>query len=130
MAYEFMKLSDVEVVETPTETANALIEENGVIKKAPKSAVGGKPNVYVLELTEEELSSTPIICNTNYDEVLKTLEEGGTVIVKTPSFEEAPSAYIKPVWWAFQNGELGMTMIMFDKPIVIVMPNGTLTPSL
>lgn len=38
---EFKRLSDVEVVAEPTETANVLIEENGVIKKAPKTAVGG-----------------------------------------------------------------------------------------
>ena len=41
MAYEFKKLSDVEIAETPSDTANVLIEEDGVIKKAPKSAVGG-----------------------------------------------------------------------------------------
>lgn len=41
MAYEFKKLSDVEVVAEPTESANVLIEEDGVIKKAPKTAVGG-----------------------------------------------------------------------------------------
>jgi hypothetical protein len=38
---EFKKLSDVEAVAEPTESANVLIEENGVIKKAPKTAVGG-----------------------------------------------------------------------------------------
>lgn len=41
MSYEFKRLSDVEVVEKPATAANVLIEENGVIKKAPKSAVGG-----------------------------------------------------------------------------------------
>lgn len=41
MAYEFKKLSDVEIVEAPADTANVLIEEDGVIKKAPKTAVGG-----------------------------------------------------------------------------------------
>lgn len=41
MAYEFKKLSNVDIVETPSETANVLIEEDGVIKKAPKTAVGG-----------------------------------------------------------------------------------------
>lgn len=41
MAYEFKKLNDVEIVETPIDTANVLIEEDGVIKKAPKSAIGG-----------------------------------------------------------------------------------------
>lgn len=38
---EFKRLSDVEVVAEPTKSANVLIEENGVIKKAPKTAVGG-----------------------------------------------------------------------------------------
>lgn len=42
MAYKFKKLSDVEVVAEPSESANVLIEEGGVIKKAPKTAVGGK----------------------------------------------------------------------------------------
>ena len=41
MAFEFKKLSDVEVVVEPSESTNVLIEENGVIKKAPKTAVGG-----------------------------------------------------------------------------------------
>lgn len=38
---EFKKLSDVEVVAEPSESANVLIEEDGVIKKAPKDEVGG-----------------------------------------------------------------------------------------
>lgn len=40
MAYEFRKLSDAEVVETVSDAANVLIEENGVIKKVPKTEVG------------------------------------------------------------------------------------------
>ena len=38
---EFKKLSEVEVVVTPADTANVLIEEDGVIKKVTKDAVGG-----------------------------------------------------------------------------------------
>ena len=38
---EFKKLSAVETVETVGETANVLIEENGVIRRAPKNEVGG-----------------------------------------------------------------------------------------
>lgn len=41
MAYNFKSIADVEVVAEPTESANVLIEENGVIKKTPKTAVGG-----------------------------------------------------------------------------------------
>ena len=39
-AYEFKKLSDVTAVETPSDTANVLIEEDGVIKKVAKKSVG------------------------------------------------------------------------------------------
>jgi hypothetical protein len=42
MAYNFKSIADVEVVAKPTESANVLIEENGVIKKVPKTEVGGK----------------------------------------------------------------------------------------
>ena len=45
MAYGFKKLSDVAKVENLSETANVLIEENGVIKKTPKTAVGGSIGV-------------------------------------------------------------------------------------
>lgn len=38
---EFKKLSAVEAVEAVSDAANVLIEENGIIKRAPKSEVGG-----------------------------------------------------------------------------------------
>ena len=38
---EFKRLSDVEVVAEPTESANVLIEENGVIKRASKDKICG-----------------------------------------------------------------------------------------
>ena len=39
---EFKRLSDVEVVAEPAESANVLIEENGVIKRVSKDEIGGK----------------------------------------------------------------------------------------
>lgn len=42
MAYIFKSLADVEAVEMPIDTATVLIEEEGVIKKAPKTAFGDK----------------------------------------------------------------------------------------
>ena len=57
MAYEFKKLNDVEIVETPIDTANVLIEEDGVIKKAPKSAVGGGG----IEVTSAEVGQTIVV---------------------------------------------------------------------
>lgn len=38
---EFKKLGAVEAVETASDTASVLIEENGVIKRAPKDEIGG-----------------------------------------------------------------------------------------
>lgn len=80
---EFKKLSDVEVVETPMDTANVLIEEDGVIKKAPKSAVGTVKSVNGIEADEngnvaiETASSWNDLANKPfYEEVV----DGETVI--------------------------------------------------
>lgn len=42
MAYEFTKLSDVALTNEPATSANVLVEENGEIKKVPKSAIGAQ----------------------------------------------------------------------------------------
>ena len=42
MAYEFTKLSDVALADTLNDSANVLVEENGEIKKTPKSAIGAQ----------------------------------------------------------------------------------------
>ena len=47
--YEFTRLADVETVETVSDTANVLVEEDGEIKKVAKSQVGGstgKPVIF------------------------------------------------------------------------------------
>lgn len=48
MAYNFKSIADVDVVEELSEEAHVLIEEDGVIKRAPKTAVGG--GEYVLDI--------------------------------------------------------------------------------
>ena len=48
MAYNFKSIADVDVVEELSEEAHVLIEEGGVIKKAPKTAVGS--GEYVLDI--------------------------------------------------------------------------------
>jgi hypothetical protein len=59
---DFKKLSDVEVVAEPIESANVLIEEDGIIKKAPKTAVGGSGVTSWNDLTDKP-----------FDEELKTV---------------------------------------------------------
>ena len=53
MAVEFKKLAGVDTVETATDAANVLIEEGGVIKRVPKTEVGGsggsEPEVVIID---------------------------------------------------------------------------------
>lgn len=42
MAYEFVKLNEVDLVEEPNEGANVIIEEDGEIKRVPKTAIGAQ----------------------------------------------------------------------------------------
>lgn len=58
---EFKKLSAVEVVDEVADTANVLIEESGVIKKAPKSKVGGgssSENYYIVTSLENYIGDS------------------------------------------------------------------------
>ena len=41
MSYNFKSIADTQVVAEPSESVHVLIEENGEIKRAPKTAVGG-----------------------------------------------------------------------------------------
>ena len=70
---EFKRLSDVEIIAEPAESANVLIEENGIIKKAPKATVGGggggKSFVVVDNYDTNEKS-----VNMTYDELRNALE--------------------------------------------------------
>lgn len=99
MSMEFKKLSDVAAVETVTDTANVLIEEDGVIKKAPKNEVGGAGG-YVVELTAQDLESPVVdgwdgpVISQNYDELYDILLAGGSAwIDMTIIYGNNPSTY-------------------------------------
>lgn len=94
MSYEFKRLSDVEVVEQPLSTANVLIEEEGVIKKASREVISKSNNYDFIIITladGEDLSLAT--CNKSYDEVLEMLASGNISYIYmkyvTPSF----------MWW-------------------------------
>ena len=78
MSYEFKKLSDVEVVAEPIETANVLIEEDGVVKKAPKSAIGGAsiPEIILKVTYNEDTDIETTECSHSYDELCSLLNSG------------------------------------------------------
>ena len=88
MAYEFKKLSDVDVVAEPTESANVLIEENGVIKKAPKTAVGGSDGGgdFIINATpgEGNISMTPYTVmeiDKTFEEIVEAINGGQRVVL-------------------------------------------------
>lgn len=95
---EFKKLSDVEVVAEPAESANVLIEENGVIKKAPKTAVGGGETsdlVISINAQPHDSITANIITFTegSIDNVLSALSEKRVPIVKIKFFKESQAGY-------------------------------------
>lgn len=87
MAYEFKKLSEVAAVETPADTANVLIEEDGAVKKVPVTSVSSgiktaiiTDNWYdaVIAGATEPPSKTPVIrcSNMTYEEARAILASG------------------------------------------------------
>ena len=80
MAYNFKSIADVEVVAEPTESANVLIEENGVIKKAPKTAVGGANEKYDAIISREYRDSDGDVhvnlISGNYENIRSKIESG------------------------------------------------------
>ena len=80
MSYNFKSIADVEVVAEPTESANVLIEENGVIKRVHKDEVGGgvkKELIYEWNFSADD-EVTEIIENVD-DDLTWLLEKSDTV---------------------------------------------------
>ena len=81
MAYEFKKLSDVATVETPADTANVLIEEDGVIKKAPKENI--IPSDVALKTDIPDAAVSAVVAVDTAEEPSETanvlVEDGGTL---------------------------------------------------
>ena len=82
---EFKRLSEVELTENISDTSTILIEENGDIKRAPKSKVGGGAEGLIVTFTDEYLdyfyNYSMFIISENYDNIYDTLCKGGQVWV-------------------------------------------------
>ena len=66
MAKDFVKLSEVPVLETASDNATVLIEENGEIKRVPKKEVGGGGAI-----------ATAIIRSSDYLDTIEAMKNGG-----------------------------------------------------
>lgn len=88
---EFKKLGEVTLVEEALDTANVLIEENGEIKRVPKTEVGGAGG-YVIQLGKSSVTigdAYPFNCSDNYDELYDILMAGGSVWIDTEGAPES-----------------------------------------
>ena len=92
---EFKRLSDVEVVAEPTESANVLIEENGVIKKAPKTAVGGGGEWDAVIEINPDVSSLDDVDS----EHLTLISGGFDPIFEKAQSGEKPRVLFRWPWW-------------------------------
>jgi hypothetical protein len=93
MSYKFKSLSDTEIINEPAESAYVLLEDNGVIKRAPKTAIGGSNsgtgnNDYDLSFNHN--NRDPILLSGNYDNILSIIESGKVpkVCASEISYEE------------------------------------------
>jgi hypothetical protein len=79
MAYEFKKLSAVEVVETPADTANVLIEENGKIKKTPSGVfIAPVFTIWFKDIVERaDSTKTMYVINPEVYKALENFEQRG-----------------------------------------------------
>ena len=91
MGYEFTKITDVDIVETSTETTNVLVEMDGTVKRVPVKEIGGAgvsswndlTDRPFYEATYEEILFDDIVhTNTQrsarYEELLFEIKQGDT----------------------------------------------------
>lgn len=142
---EFKKLSEVEQVDSASDTATVLIEEGGEIKRVAKSEVGGAGG-YVLTITPDNYDGT--YCTENYDEMYEVLLAGGSVWADLSfMFQSMPSTYASPgpsfsnivagrfslINWVLTDIGLvcdfiGNSYIMDGEKLAMIFPNGSHNP--
>lgn len=77
MAYNFKSIADVEVIAEPSESANVLIEENGELKKAPKTVVGGAKEEWDLVIEYDSRNDgLPVIKSGSAQQAYNKAQEG------------------------------------------------------
>jgi hypothetical protein len=110
---EFKRLGDVEVVEDPSDVANVLIEEDGVIKKAPKTAVGGNGETLDLYLIINGTPSanTISIAEGSFDALLAAYNNNGFTNVRIDLKDSyGSSTNIRPTVFIY-NGFFVLTFV-------------------
>ena len=82
MNYEFKDMATVDMAETVADTANVLIEEDGVIKRAPKNQVGGGNTEWDAEIEVDFYEYTTNLISGNYNDVYNKIINGEVPNIK------------------------------------------------
>jgi hypothetical protein len=113
---EFTKLSEVAVVETANDTDKVLIEQNGEIKRVPKTEVGGSGGAGLIISTADMTTFTANMTLTEAIETINTHElTGGTVIMSMPEGTMATSMIMIGDMSAELGAECVMMMIAYPE---------------
>lgn len=80
MAYNFKSIADVEVVAEPNESANVLIEENGVIKRVPRDKFASEEEfdiiIFAVCNSWDDNNEYNVVKIISYDDIMLKLEQG------------------------------------------------------
>ena len=122
---EFTRLADVEVVETATDIDKVLIEQNGEIKRVPKTEVGGAGgNMIVADLTMD-VNTGAIAGSTNM-----TLDEAVAAINNREATGVLVYLSTQGMGYALSASALDMSAYMGVPAVVLICAMGAETASI
>ena len=85
MTYTFKRLAEVEEIQEAPETANAFVEVDGKVKRAPYRAGGGGANIddlrFNLDIREEVSGYTAYVNFTNMDQIKKVWDNDMNIVI-------------------------------------------------
>lgn len=112
---EFKKLSEVDVLETASDNATVLVEEDGEIKRVPKKEVGGGAGGYVIKLANSFWSNDGYFqFDESYDELYDVLMSGGSVWVDYTNAPEPVGPTSLSMWDATNAGAKHMLIMAWQ----------------
>ena len=103
MALEFKNMATVDVVETVADEATVLIEEGGVIKRAPKSEVGGKSEwdaVFVVDDVYNISVDTVHLTSGSFDAIKEKVDANDlpkVLIISSYEYGDVCTSYAEPI---------------------------------
>lgn len=119
---EFTRLADVEVVETANDTDKVLIEQNGEIKRVPKTEVGGSGggNTLVLNITVSDPNSMDMSLtssNMTLDEAITATSNneltGAMIIIDVAGIQKMFATVVSFVDYTAQMGSACVMFLAF-----------------